>query len=167
MIRLLSKIPERRGEVIISQERTSAFFNRASPIDFTAQSPSNFRWYISLRHFLLAAGEPSARPLPHNPANTLSAVTGRSVMGTPTASNTALAMAPDTGMLLHSPMPFFYQGAGLASPWISTVSVDGAAAEVSSGVSEVTLVSQVNLPPPVRLGKLCHIRSQPGRPLLG
>jgi len=61
MIRLLSKIPERRGEVMISQERTSAFFNRASPIDFTAQSPSNFRWYISLRHFLLAAGEPSAR----------------------------------------------------------------------------------------------------------
>jgi len=91
-------------------------------------------------------------------------------MGTPTASNTALAMAPDTGMLLHSPMPlmpFFCQGAGLASPWISTVSVNGAAAEVSSGVSEVTLVSQVNLPPPVRLGKLCHIRSQPGRPLLG
>lgn len=44
-------------------------------------------------------------PLARNAASTFSAVTGNSVIRTPTASNTALAMAPATGMLLLSPTP--------------------------------------------------------------
>ena len=152
---------------MISQERTSAYFNRASPIDFTAQSPSNFRWYISLRHFLLAAGEPSARPLPPQPRQHLIRRNRQVGDGDTHSVEHGVGDGPGHGDVAAFTDAIFCQGAGLASPWISTVSVNGAAAEVSSGVSEATLVSQVNLPPPVRLGKLCHIRSQPGRPLLG
>ena len=52
-------------------------------------------------------------PLAFNAADTLSAVTGKSVMRTPTASNTALAMAPATGMLLLSPMLLAFNNARL------------------------------------------------------
>lgn len=38
-------------------------------------------------------------------ANTFSAVSGKSITRTPTASHTALAMAAATGVLLLSPMP--------------------------------------------------------------
>ena len=41
-------------------------------------------------------------------ANTFSAVRGKSITRTPTASHTALAMAAATGVLLLSPMPLLW-----------------------------------------------------------
>ena len=45
-------------------------------------------------------------------ANTFSAVSGKSIIRTPTASHTAFAMAAATGVLLLSPMPLLWYGAG-------------------------------------------------------
>jgi hypothetical protein len=48
-------------------------------------------------------------------ANTFSAVSGKSITRTPTASHTTLAMAAATGVLLLSPMPLLWYGVGPGS----------------------------------------------------
>ena len=58
-------------------------------------------------------------------ANTFSAVSGKSITRTPTASHTALAMAAATGVLLLSPMPLLWYGAGPGPGSSNTVTSSG------------------------------------------